>query len=50
MPDHVFRTNIIAYCQHWLIHFNKASRLYKSSKCFDSDAILRWIVARVEFL
>ena len=29
---------------------NKDKKFCKSSKCFDSDAILRWRVAKEEFL
>ena len=31
-------------------YFNKDRKFCKSSKCFDSDTILRWRVAREEFL
>ena len=30
--------------------FNRASKLYKSPKCFDNETLLRWNVARVEFV
>ena len=42
--------NFIFFVQ-WISkkRFNKASKLCKSSKCFDSEAMLSWSSAKVNF-
>ena len=42
--------NFIFFVQ-WISkeRFNKASKLCKSSKCFDSEAMLSWSAAKVNF-